>query len=525
MSANELSFGTLSHPSFHLRVSEPDPHWHPPTNIRSQKPWIKSILRTGQSKFLEESITEIPSNDKRFFIGVGLDTEGVMIRSANSKKFQFQLSRLTPNSISWADLSPKVALASGYLSAGENKLGLVTIWNIKPPPQTHLYEKTPIHKKNPEKVNITYNKESQSYLIQKGDTLIGEYPAEQNPDADEIRYEYGITSNNDIIFCEHKIPPIRDWDADDYGLPSYTTSKLKLLSSKNGKILSTSPNFKLERDSTILLSAKRHPKENSLGILFTGGLTSWNISDNSLYFVEDRGPRDYLGWSGNFIFTSQSSYIYAGLKRKLLRLSWPELKNMGKAIYHESIVSSLALSNDGKYLISSSGFLDGAGSQGYAQVWKLPEFSPVGPRLKSPIQLENVEFLDGDRVFMTFGSDASRDYRRFWHAETTLPLTVDYLERQVRNQQARLPLLDYLSRNKYGEYMDLAPNRTIKEVPQWFYNDFLTLMSKGKIGTDGHYKLLSAVELSDLSKKTRTFLKSAPESRFTKVAKTLLQIK
>jgi hypothetical protein len=90
----------------------------------------------------------------------------------------------------------------------------------------------------------------------------------------------------------------------------------------------------------------------------------------------------------------------------------------------------LAVSPDGNQLLSASGFGDGAGSSGYAQLWSLPGVEPVGGRLRHESQVMELAFAEAPGWCASLSSSPEVSDLRLWSRANALPITTHITSRQ-----------------------------------------------------------------------------------------------
>jgi len=242
-----------------------------------------------------------------------------------------------------------------------------------------------------------------------------------------------------------------------------------------------------------------HPSDPSAVMLNDSILLVWKEPGVTPLVMTVPGPEDRMGWANSLTFTPDGKTLLVGTGRKMIALMWPELELIAGPVYHDSLVSDIVVSKNGKLAISGSGFGDGAGSSGYGQLWILPNLEEAGPRFSHEQQMSGFGFAENDSLLYTASESDMGSDLRFWETSTSLPVTT-YLKAPALTGQAFISFNSYTS----GEVADLRMGgevdsfgrgtyrmrlpRTSIDTPKWFYEDFLPLVCGKRLGSDGAVK-------------------------------------
>jgi hypothetical protein len=312
---------------------------------------------------------------------------------------------------------------------------------------------------------------------------------------------------------------------DDAGEGAPALLTLERRSMDTGEILGMArvevPRFTSAEFSKFTLQVARHPQGKGYACGVAAFILAWDGTASPPTLAPDPGPRDDIGFSGPTSFLPDGNSLLVGQRRKLLHLKWPEMTVIAGPRYHETMVSALSVSNEGRLLVSGAGFGDGAGSAGYAQVWTLPDLLPTGPRLNHASNIERVSFLGEGSTFVSSTNSPDGSDMRIWDSKTSLPLT-NYIAPPVGTGQAFLTYDNYrpgelsviTARGEVdafgkGTYSARLPTPS-SPVPAWFHEHFLPFVCCKILSPEGSLKPVPATLLHEHYKQVQAKLAKAP---------------
>jgi tetratricopeptide (TPR) repeat protein len=264
-------------------------------------------------------------------------------------------------------------------------------------------------------------------------------------------------------------------------------------------------------------------------VIFGPGSSLFLAAEDSLYYWPEcrAGSRmerpipaqaDHAGWLGSAALSPDGKTLALGYKRQLLLLSVPEFDLIRDPLYHQSIVSSLRFSADGRILVSGSGFNDGSGSDGYAQIWKFPEMEPVGDLLEMVVtgsqyntsaQVTDLRISQDSSAVAVGSRGGEGSSIRLWDIQTALPLSafinepvnekiwLKTIESFELNNEISVTVSDSTENLPYGhwQYKLALPS---KPVPAWFHEALIPYLANQRISETGQRAELGVRDFSAL---------------------------
>lgn len=301
-----------------------------------------------------------------------------------------------------------------------------------------------------------------------------------------------------------------------------TTVTIERRSLDDGRVLATATMVLSAADLDHgLPTATPHPAGQGYALAAANLLLSWNGSDPQPLRAPDLGPRDAIGWSGTPTFLPDGQSLLFATQRKLLLLSWPELTLIAGPRYHETMISDVAISEDGTRAVSAAGFGDGEGSSGFIQVWSLPDLTPVGPRLHHANQVDSVTLVNSGQAFISSTESPEGSDIRLWDTKTGSPLT-NYLVTPPGTGQSFLTFDDFIGGtisaittkgqvDALGEglYSTRIPTPDTP-IPAWFHQHFLPLVAGKILSPLGSLEPIPVDRLNAHYKQVQAKLDAAP---------------
>lgn len=502
---------------------------------KAKHPWLEFAPTATQTNNSEHDKLEVawsPCSMRGASAGqdhVSIKGEGL---SWSHPWYDFEAERVQlPNSgwangYSWSPDGNRLATGHGFNDAVTTKeSGYVHIWDLRVMNGFALQpdKVTPFSEINPDDFNLRAygdflinSKDDGHEVYRKGNKeLLWSVKNDQEKERLDL---YPFSAANEAVLLRMSTEIAQDVDK-----PTPLKAKLELRELTTGKILASAELSFPESSASSGFQLSRHP---NAGFLLSGdaALFAWDGTSSVVTTAEDLGPEDAIGWSGGIAFLPSGESVVLGTHRKLLHLTWPELKLIAGPRYHETIVSSLAVHPNSKLLVSGAGFGDGAGSAGYAQVWTLPDLQPLGPRLNHSNQIESVNFLADGSTFVSSTESPEGSDMRIWNSQTSLPLT-NYLTAPPGSGQAFLSFSGYEDGplatisasgdvDSYGKGTFSTRLPTPKTaVPAWFYEHFIPFCACKELTAQGSLQAIPASQLHEHYSKVAAHLAASDPNK------------